>query len=70
MWMLKGILIGLVIYFIAALVYVGATKMGPIEEHKATSLTVFLGPTVFHLWWWTGLIATVALACWFFKARS
>jgi hypothetical protein len=68
MWMLKGILVGLGVFFIGSLIYVGS-KLGPIEEHKATALSAITGPTVHNPWWWIALIAILTLACWFFKPK-
>jgi hypothetical protein len=66
MWILKGILVSLGVFFIGTLIYV-STKLGPIEEHKATAISVIIGPTLFNPWWWITLLATLAFSCWFFK---
>ena len=68
MWMLKGISVGLGVFSIGLLIYVGS-KLGPIEEHKATALSAITGPTLYNPWWWIALIATIALSCWFFRPK-
>jgi len=65
--MLKGISAGLGIFFIGSLIFV-ITKQRPIEEHKATGISAIIGPTLFNPWW-LALIATLALACWFFRPK-
>ncbi len=67
MWMLKGISVGLGVFFIGSLIYIVIAKLAPIEEHKATGLSVITGSTVYHPWWWMALVTTLALSCWFFK---
>jgi hypothetical protein len=69
MWMLKGILVGLGIFFIGSLVYI-INKLRPIEANKATALSAITGPTLHNPWWWMVLVAILILACWFFKSRS
>jgi hypothetical protein len=66
MWMLKGISVGLGVFFIGSLIYV-VNKLRPIEENKATGISAITGVTVYSPWWWIAFIATLALACWFFR---
>jgi hypothetical protein len=66
MWMVKGILVGLSVFFIGTLVYL-FFKTKPHEEHTATAVSALLVWTVSNFWWWMAFVTTLALSCWFFK---
>jgi hypothetical protein len=66
MWMLKGTLVGLGLFFTGTLVYL-FFKTKPHEEHTATAVSALLAWTLNNPWWWMALVATLAVSCWFFK---
>jgi hypothetical protein len=68
MWILKGISVGLGVFFVGTLIYV-INELRPIEAQKATALSAITGPTLYNPWWWMALIAILALACWFFRPK-
>jgi hypothetical protein len=75
MWIVKGILAGLGIFLVGSVFFIRTlirfvSKMQPIEDHKATGINVILSVLVSDIWLWATFIATIALACWFFKTRA
>jgi len=68
----KGILLGLVLFFIGSVLYVG-NKLRPIEEHKATGISAITAVTVRNPWYWIGLIVALVVGCaivWFWRRPS
>ncbi|HXX99913.1 MAG TPA: hypothetical protein VEI54_03265 [Candidatus Limnocylindrales bacterium] len=68
MWLVKGILVGLGVFILGSLVYVGY-HLRPIEPEKATGLSAITALTLYDYRWWVALVATVALACWYFQKK-
>jgi hypothetical protein len=68
MWLLKGIFVGLGIFLLGSLVYIGY-HLRPFKPNRATGLSVITALTVYNTWWWVALVATLAFACWFFFKR-
>ena len=69
MWLLKGVLLGLPVFFIGSLIYVGS-KLRPFEVQKATGISAITAVTVHNPWFWVTLVATVTVACWFFGQKA
>lgn len=62
MWLLKGILLGLGLFFVGSLVYVG-NKLRPFEEHKATGISLITGLTIHNPLFWVMLVASLLIGC-------
>jgi hypothetical protein len=62
MWLLKGILLGLVLFFVGSLIYVGY-NLGPFEKQKATGISAITAITVHNLWFWIAFVVALAVAC-------
>jgi hypothetical protein len=69
MWILKGILIGLGLFFVGSILYI-SNALRPLEPNKATGVSVLLALTVWNLWYWIAFVATLALACWFVRPKA
>jgi hypothetical protein len=62
MWLLKGTLLGLGLFLVGSLVYVG-NKLRPFEEHKATGISAITAVTVHNPWYWIIFVVTLAVGC-------
>ena len=60
MWLLKGILLGLGLFFVGSLIYVG-NKLRPFERQKATGISAITAVTVHNPWFWMAFVVAVAL---------
>jgi hypothetical protein len=69
MWWTKGTLLGLGLFVVGAIVYL-VVKLGPIEQHKATSFDLLLFLTIKNLWFWLGLVVAIVIGCTIAKFRS
>ena len=69
MWLLKGVSLGLGLFFAGSLIYVGS-KLRPFEAHKATGVSAITAVTVHNPWFWVALVATLTVACWFFRPKT
>ena len=72
MWLLKGILLGLGLFFVGSLIYVG-NKLRPFEEHKATGISAITAVTVHNTWFWMAFALALVVGCvivWFWPHRS
>ena len=49
MWILKGTLIGLAVFFIGSVVFV-VNNLRPIERDKMTGISAITGPTIHNPW--------------------
>jgi len=69
---LKGILLGLVIFFIGSVLYVG-NKLRPFEANKATGISAITAVTLRNPWYWIGLTLALVAGCaivWFWRRPS
>lgn len=62
MWILKGTLIGLAVFFIGSVVFV-VNNLRPIERDKMTGISAITGPTIHNPWFWAAFVATIILSC-------
>ena len=62
MWVLKGVSIGLVLFFFGSLVYVG-NKMRQFEAGKATNVSMIQAVTVYNVGYWIAFVACLVLGC-------
>jgi hypothetical protein len=60
MWIAKGIGTGLVLFFVETVVYLFA-KLQPIEQSKATSVSLLKYLTVSNPYFWAVFFASLAL---------
>jgi uncharacterized membrane protein len=62
MLVLKGILLGLVLFGAGSIVYV-INEMRPFEQNKATGLSAIAAWTVFNPLYWAAFVGTLILGC-------
>src|SRR6267143_4778776 len=62
MWILKGISLGLGLFFVGSIVYI-VNALRPIEANKATGISVLLALTVWNPWYWVAFVSTLTLSC-------
>ena len=62
MLVLKGILLGLVLFGAGSIVYV-INQMRPFEQNKATGLSAIAAWTVFNPLYWAAFVGTLILGC-------
>lgn len=62
MWILKGVLLGLAIFFVGSLLYV-LNEMRPFDTLKATGLSALKAWTVANPWYWLAFIVALAVGC-------
>jgi predicted permease len=62
MWLVKGVLFGLLIFIIFTLIYF-FVFVGPPRQGVATGLSVIAGNTVFLPLYWAAFILTMATSC-------
>ena len=76
MWILKGALLGLLLIVFESIVYFyfrvyRNLPPPPSEGQYAVDLRGVFGPlTIQNPWWWAVVIGSLAIACWYFKARN
>jgi len=68
-WIVKGVLLGLGVFVVGALVYL-VSKLWPIEANKATSINLLRSLTIWNPWFWVGLIAALTVGCLIAKRLS
>jgi uncharacterized membrane protein len=69
MWILKGISLGLGLFFVGSIVYI-VDALSPIETNKATGMSVLLALTVWNPWYWVAFVSTLTLSCWLVRRTT
>ena len=69
MWILKGISLGLGLFFVGSIVYI-VNALRPIEANKATGISVLLALTVWNPWYWVAFVSTLILSCWLVRRTT
>jgi len=69
MWILKGILLGLLLLGFGTLTFFYIAVYRNLTPNSAVDIRVFTANTIQNPLWWIALTATIALACWFFRTH-
>ncbi len=69
MWILKGISLGLGLFFVGSIVYV-VNALRPFEANKATGISVLFVLTVWNSWYWVAFVLTLLLSCWLVRRTT
>jgi len=62
MWVVKGVLLGLGLFFVGSLIYL-ASKLRPFEGSKATGISAITALTVYNPFFWIGLAGCLLIGC-------
>ena len=60
MWVAKGLLLGLGMFLVGTVLFLGAT-VRPRGSNAAIAVSVFTGMTYYNPLWWTALLACLLL---------
>jgi len=69
MWILKGISLGLGLFFVGSIVYI-FNALRPIQANKATGISFLLALTVGNPWYWVAFVSTLTLSCWLVRRTT
>jgi hypothetical protein len=67
MYLLKGGLLGLVVFVFASITYVFISQQRGLPPHSAIGLGLIRLLTVYSAYWWLALVGAILIGIWFVR---